>query len=65
MGQTKLQPKTDSSGFSIKLSGPQHAVTGVYGWGNFVLPNFEEEICVMRIKASPHEPTFLEPRYIR
>ena len=65
MGQAKLQLKTDSSGLNLKLSGPQHAVAGIYGWGKFVLPNFEEEICVMRIKAPPREPTFFEPRYIR
>ncbi len=41
-----------------------HALTGVYAMLSFMLPGFEVIPMVVHIKASPHDPLFLEPRRV-
>ena len=48
--------RTDSSGFGLSRSGPQHDLTGVFGIGVYVTPTMvgdETLPCVMRLKAYP------------
>ena len=56
----------DSSGFSLKRSGPQHDLTGIYGISRFLFPGMELEFCclrmIMRLKPHPIDGArFFEP----